>query len=416
MRILRQALTLLSGEAAARILGVLIFALLARVLGLEDFGTLSFAMSTALMLSVLVDIGQNSHLGRLVARAPADASGSLSKVLTNKAIVGGIVIVVLVLALGGLGFSAREVTIAALMGVWGVLLTMLDSMRAVVRALGMMRLDSTVNALESAGRLAGVVIAWALGVGLEWYAAAFIAEALLACLAFAVVLGIRTDIGLRLSSPRTARRLLSKSWALGVMALAMAGFYRVDQVIVQGIAGAAENGLYGAATRVAFTATVGGGLVMMAGYPELSRVVSSGGAYRETLKQVLRVALLVGGLSGAVIGIGAAPIVHALYGSRFEDAIVLVRVLSLVVLGNSVTLVGMYSASALGREQRAVRLALGMILVNLIANLLVVPRFGATGAAWVSAVGELVMAAGMLYLSRDFLMPVGITREVSPVC
>lgn len=373
-------------------------------------------MSTALMVGVLIDMGQNSHLGRLVARDPDCASGSLSRVLLNKLGLGVLAAAGVAVVLSLLGFSTEEVGLVALMGVWATVLSMLDSMRAVARATSLMALDSAVNGLESLGRLAAIVVAWALGSSVSGYAAAYVLEAIVACVLFALALRRKTSIRLGIRRAIQSTGLLGKSWALGIMGMAMAGFYRVDQIVVQGFAGAAENGLYGAATRVAFTASVGGSLVMMAAYPELSRAAVVSGRYPRVFRRTLVLSVGVGLAIGLVVLLAASPIVSTLYGGGFTGAVPLLRILSLVVVGNSLTLVGMYSASALGREHRAVLLASVMIGVNLTANLVLVPRFGALGAAWVSAVGELIMAGGMLYLSADVLFRGRIRKEDVVAC
>jgi O-antigen/teichoic acid export membrane protein len=404
MRLFRSFLTLLAGEGGARILGVASFALLARSLSLADFGTFSFAMSTALMLAVFIDMGQNNHLGRLAGRGDSDVNSSLKCVLRNKCCLGGLGVFVVALGLRLVGFSPQEVLLVALMGVWSTLISMLDSLRAVVRASDMMRLDSAVNSIESLGRLAAVVLVGLLEPRVEIFAAAFIVEALIAVVVFSAVLSVRTPIRILGGSWADLPSVLGDSWALGIMGIAMAGFYRSDQLLVQGLAGAAENGLYGAATRIAFTAAVGGSLVVMAGYPGLARASKSPSAYASSLRRVVVLSFLVGAVAAVVVFLGADILTRVLYGPGFEGAAPILRVLSLVTFANSLALVGTYSASALGRERRAMRFALGMIAFNVLANVVLVPRFGALGAAWASAVGEAALAACMLWVSRDCLL------------
>jgi O-antigen/teichoic acid export membrane protein len=407
--------SLSAGEAAARVLGVASFVVLARALPIADFGTFSFAMSTALVTGVLIDMGQNTHLGRVVARNPERASVPLSQVLLNKAVLGGLAVVAVSIVLLLVGFEGNAVLLVALMGTWAMLLSMFESVRAVARAMNLMPLDGAANGLESVGRLTAVLVAWGFNASVTGYAAAYIVEAALALAMFAFALARRSSLRVGRIDASGSVGFLRDSWALGLMAVAVAGFYRVDQVVVQGLAGAAANGLYGAAARVAFTATVGGSLVVMATYPELSRTAAAPRVYGTTLRRTLALSIAVALAAGTVVFAAADSIVSVLFGPSFAGAAPILRILSLVVVGNGVTLVGMYSASALGRERRAVLLAAIMIGLNLGANLLLVPRFGAVGAAWVSSAGEVTMAAGMLLISADFLFgrrdQKGVVRE-----
>jgi O-antigen/teichoic acid export membrane protein len=68
MSLLRKTFVLGLGAGAARLLGAAILVLLARVLGVERFGIFGYAMSVALLLEVVIDMGQSVNVARLVAR------------------------------------------------------------------------------------------------------------------------------------------------------------------------------------------------------------------------------------------------------------------------------------------------------------------------------------------------------------
>jgi O-antigen/teichoic acid export membrane protein len=190
---------------------------------------------------------------------------------------------------------------------------------------------------------------------------------------------------------------------LGLAALAAAGFYRLDQVLVQGIAGAEANGLYGSASRVVFTATAASAIVLNAYFPALASNVDQLQRYRGVLKQALVFSGLVG-LAGAVLlFLFAGPIVRVLYGTQFGDAVPLLRILSAVVLFNGLSVTGLYSASALGRERWTLLIVALMAAAVVVAGLLTIPSYGAIAAAWISSVAECVLAALLLGVSWDVL-------------
>lgn len=404
MGLMHKTLTLLRGEVAARVLGILLFAVLARAVSIDDFGTLNFAMNAAMMAGVFVDMGQNAHLGRLIARESDQANHVIGEMITNKAVLGVVAVVVMSGGLGVAGFAPDEVGIAALMCVWATLLSMLDGLRAAIRAQGRMSADSTVNALESLGRLAAVVGAWAVGASLVAYGYAYILEALIALTAFALYFR-RNGFGrLGLGTIRGGFGLLRESWLLGVSSLVMAGFYRIDQVLVQGLAGAGENALYGAAARVAFTATVGGSLVMMAAYPDLARAAARRSLYGGVLKRVVVMTIGVGAAAAVFVALAAKPILGVLYGAEYAAAAPVLRVLSCVILANGLTIVGVYSANALGLEKRTVVIAACIMLMSIAGNSVLIPAYGAMGAAWVSVAGESLLAVALLAVSAFHLL------------
>ncbi|MDO9108366.1 MAG: oligosaccharide flippase family protein, partial [Coriobacteriia bacterium] len=269
MSLLRKATTLAFGEGLARVFGVVVYVLIARELGVAGFGVFSFAMGTALLAGVVIDMGQNSHLGRTIPGGGHEHAHLYARMTFNKLLFGLAITGAAFLLMKLLGVDSETVYVTLLMFGWVTLLQIVEGMRAVMRALGWMAADSIINALESAGRLLAVLVAAWLGAGLVGFGMAFLAEAAIA--------GI---VGLALVSRRVRLIPTAQEWAanasfareaaaLGLVAIASAGFYRLDQVFILPLAGESASGLYGAAARVVFTATVSSILIAQAAYPGL---------------------------------------------------------------------------------------------------------------------------------------------------
>jgi O-antigen/teichoic acid export membrane protein len=290
------------------------------------------------------------------------------------------------------------------MVVWAGFLSLLDSERAVGRSLGMFAGDSIVNSLESVGRVLAVGAAWALGLGLAGYAGAFALECAVAAVAFYAVLSRRV----RLAPPRLSLsgslRFLRASLPLGLTGIAFVGFYQVDQVFVRALAGAEANGLYAAATRVVFAANTLGSLVVMAAYPDLARLRDDVAGFRQRCAQMLGLAAGIGAAVAAVTVLLAGPIVAILYGPGFAGTEPLLRVLAPIVLMDAVVVGAVYAGNALGRERRVLAVVAAMFAVNILANAVLVPVFGALAAAWVSTLGEVALAAALLAVCWDRLV------------
>ena len=82
----RRALALATGSAGARLLGMGTFIVLARALGVERFGVFTYAMSLALTIGVLIDLGQTAHIGRVVAVGGERGTRAFGHLAANKAV------------------------------------------------------------------------------------------------------------------------------------------------------------------------------------------------------------------------------------------------------------------------------------------------------------------------------------------
>ena len=403
MGLVRKAATLAFGEGLARVFGVVVYVLIARELGVAGFGVFSFAMGTALLAGVVIDMGQNSHLGRTIPGGGHEHAHLYARMTFNKLLSGAAIIVVAFLVMRLTGVERETVYVTLLMFGWVTLLQIVEGMRAVMRALGWMAADSIINALESAGRLLAVLVAAWLGASVVGFGVAFLAEAAIA--------GI---VGLALVSRRVRLLPTAEEWvanasfareaaALGLVAIATAGFYRLDQVFVLPLAGEAASGLYGAAARVVFTATVSSILIAQAAYPSLAAAAGDAREYRAQLQRAFGLALAAATAITAVLVVFAEPIVLLLFGEEYREAAILMRVLAGVVVFNAVTVVSMYSASSLHRERQVLPRIVGLAIATVVANVALIPLYGALACAWISVLGEVALAASLLWLSRDRL-------------
>lgn len=402
MSLLRRSAVLLSGETAARALGVLLYALLARQLGVARFGILSLGMTVALIAGTVVDLGQTAHAARSVARAPATAWQTVQMLIRNKTVLGLVTCVVVAVGLPLAHFSHAETAVAVAMTAWAAILSVFESERALLRSLGMHKRDAAANSSESLLRVL-LVLGVAVFTGTLFGAtAAFVVEATVAVVILTIL--FRGWVP-RLEEAVAERgvRFLRGSIPIGVGAIALAFFYRIDQAFVTGIAGAVANGLYGAAARIAFTANVVAQIVVAAAYPELASLHAEPAAFRRALWRALIAALTASAVAAAAVAVFAGPIIHVLYGSKFAGAVPLLRVLSLTVLFNGVSALGLYSAVALQRERRSLALILVLTPLVVIGYYEAVGRYGAVGAAWVSVAAEIALAIGLLALSFDRL-------------
>ncbi|KAF0207640.1 MAG: oligosaccharide flippase family protein [Actinomycetota bacterium] len=398
--VVRKLFVLLLGEGAARILGVATFALLARALGLADLGVFSFGMSLALVLECVMDFGQNAQLGRVVAQDPKAGLFQFTHAASNKTLIA-IALSAVVAAVMYFGrFSTQETLTVLLLLVWAAGLSVLDSLRSAARSLERFRLDSTVNGAESFLRLSAVLLVWALGGKLVHFGIAFAIESWIAVFVAWAYLGKKHDALLK--PPANAgdlRRFLRQSAPFGIAVMSLSAFYNLDQVFVRTIVGAASNGLYGAAARVSFTASVVGSLLAMVAYPDLARMRDDLAAFRRYLGRAVALAGAVGLSAATLVFIWAGPLLTLLFGAKFAAADSLLRVLAIVIVFRGISTVALYAANALGRSRQIAIVAIVFTVCNVTANVVLLPRYGAAAAAWISAVGEIALASALLAVS-----------------
>jgi O-antigen/teichoic acid export membrane protein len=209
--------------------------------------------------------------------------------------------------------------------------------------------------------------------------------------AFVVVTTAQTSIGvvvnrsvIRLARPdRTiARNLLAAAWPLAVGSIAVMVYYRLAHVVLFRTWGAAEVGYFSAAYRFIDVAQL---MPAMIAAPLLPLVAKHRGVDRRRLTIVLSLssrALIVLGIGTAIVlGLLSRPLVVALYGHAYVRAADLLPVLGVAFIGVCLGWLGTTTCIAAGATRKILAVTGSAAVFNLAAQLVVVPRWGAMGAA-----------------------------------
>lgn len=205
----------------------------------------------------------------------------------------------------------------------------------------------------------------------------------------------------------TAPRLLRYGLPAHVGALADLPIRRFDTLMLGATRTAAELGIY--------TAAVNGAEVMFYLPTAVSAVLlpaaasMDAGAARALTRKVLMIVVAATTLAAAFVFLAAPLLVRVLFGPEFSDSVLPLRILAVALIGTSMRIV---LRSAL-LSQRRQGLSSAMAVVTLVAivvlDVVLIPRYGAAGAA-AASVGAYWLGAAVTYLAYRRVMP----REDSP--
>jgi O-antigen/teichoic acid export membrane protein len=248
-----------------------------------------------------------------------------------------------------------------------------------------------------------------LGQGIVWFAAIIILEMLLGALAslyfYVVTLGHNP---LNWTWNRTyARTLTLVSLPLLFAGVSSYIFNRIDQVMLMHISDATSVGLYQSAVQV--TELLGNlvpGIIIASVAPAL--INAKKGNEHEYFHRMRQLLIFVGGLSFVIVAgiyICSGLIVHILYGSAFMGA---VSILHIYVWSSLIYMIMLILQQHLVNDNHTIVfffLSASTALCNILLNLVLIPSYGATGAATASIISLLLyLILPLLYpkLRRDY--------------
>jgi polysaccharide transporter, PST family len=383
-----------SSGTAALLLILMIAA--GRVLGSVEFGKFAFALTLGGVFETLMDFGLHQVTIRAVARDRLQATPLLHHALAIKLVwaAGALTLLVVTATLLRPQWDVRVA--CYLIGGSLVLRSYMLTVRGVLQGLEHFGWDSVIVLADRGLLLAfGLTALWT-GTGLRGLTVAFVV-ARAAALALAGVVSHRRlgGLGLRYDA-RVWRDLHTTALPLGFFLVVLNLYQYVDSVMLGYLRTDAETGLYVAAFKIYEGLTYAPLAISAVLTPRLSALHASDGQRHR------RLALLgVGGSTaiGLVVAIAAflfaTPVLVFLFGPAFAAAASPFRILCLGL--PVVFAIWILHAIAISVDREGLLLKTGLVglAVNVGLNLYVIPRYGGTGAAFATVVGELA-SLGML--------------------
>jgi O-antigen/teichoic acid export membrane protein len=387
----RNFLFRLLAEVLGKVLAMVVTVALARRLGAEAWGGLQWALAGAGLFGVLADFG----LGSLATRelALAKEKDRHAWVLAAWQLKGALWAVALLLFVG---FQAWAGPSKAGLLLPAALLTVALSLGELSSSLytGFERLDLdfrwgfSSKLAQAVAALTALFLGWgAQGVLLSMAVAAWAGWAL-------SLLGLwrMAPAGKLFPVAPKRRVLLIGLWPFGLVSVFTLIYFKVDNLLLEHFAGLAAVGIYQSAYKwweaLAFVPAA----FIAAAFPGLAR------SHRETDGHAkrLKAYLAMGGLGAAATAFlfAWAPLLPRVMGPAYAEAPPLLRALAwgcLAWFPNFVLL----NLLVAGRQQSRVLLGASLaVLFNVGGNLYLLPRYGALGAAWMTAGTE-----GVIFLS-----------------
>lgn len=381
--------------------GILTNSVLARSLGVSEFGQFGLGLTILTVITQLSDFGALQAMTAEARRSPG----------ISKNVAGSGLCIRLLTALLGIAI-AIPVGIFAIPNANVIVLVVLS-------ACAPLGASGVLIALSNARLRPEVGSALTLGQSLLWLSSVFVVanvgtgSAVEFAIAFVVSTFLQTAITLAFYGNKSmigrptwdiSKLIITRSWPVGLLGLLVTSYYRVGGVLVIGIAGAHEAGLFTAAYKVIDVAQIIPSLIVVPMLPVLiDALAGRGDELRRLSTAVIRLSFVMAIGSGLAISVFSSLIVGTIYGSSFDETRPVLEVLGVAFIGITMGYVGSTICFAVDRVKRQIPLVAVLGALSLGVQPWAIDNWGALGSASVAAATEIVMCIVSLSLSADTL-------------
>ncbi len=412
-RVARNTVLQAGADAVGKLGTIVLYAVMAREAGIAAFGDFTTAASLAILMMVAA-FGMDYRITRLIARGEDGLGAAFWSAIVLKLALGLVLLGALV-GVAILGpYSDRVVLATLLLGLAILAELAMLTPHAVFR--GLERLAPVAVALLIYRGLLSVVgvVLLLTGASITAVAGGWLACSLLA-LAYSAARLVREDLHVPWSvSLRSLREVGLDSFALGLAGVLGAVLARVDIVLIGLLRDSEAVALYGAAYRLTESAQFLTTALALSSFPALARLSrTSVPSVADATGFAIKIVLLVTLPLGLAFVLWAEPLMNAFYGSAFSSGDTTLRLLApIVVLAGVVGLINFVLSAQ--QRQRPILLALGVgTVVNIGANLLLIPRHGPDGAAVAMLATAAVMSVTLLVPTIGVTGPIELGRVVA---
>lgn len=379
--------------------GLVVGVWVARYLGPDGYGLLSFAGSYVMLFSALALFGLESLLVRDLVTRPEEREAILGTTCLIR-LTAGLAAYLLALPLLLLirPNDSATLLLTALLGS-SLLFQSLEVIDLWFQSRVLSRFSvcarSVAFLLCAAAKLALVLS----NASLFAIAVATAAEALLTGLG--LVLAYRLAGGSLRSwhwDRHQFRRLVSGAVPMLLSGVVLMIYLRVDQVMLGALADAGQVGQYAAAVRIAEVWYFVPGAIVSSVFPDLVQVRERDPAlFREKLQRLYNLLVFLGYAVALPVTLLAPWLVELLFGPSYRPAGPLLAVLIWAGLFANITVVRNAHFIALEWGRALLWATTAGAVANLLLNLALIPRYGAMGAALATCLSYWIAAHGACY-------------------
>jgi len=374
---------------------------MARYLGPENFGILSYALAFTGLFAFIADLGINSILNRELVKFPEKRDELLGTALRLKISGGVIAFLVTSCAVFLLDTSPLIRGLVFLCA-----LTFIFQAINIINIFFQARVESKKNVraqvISSSVSSVLKIIMMLSGLGIIWLMLIYVLDYV--WLNIVLIVSYRQS-NFKISAWRfnwaMAKEMLSNSWLLMLASVSVSIYMRIDQVMIKQMMNETAVGLYSAATKLSEVWYI----IPTTICPSLfSAIINSKKTNKELyfsrLKKLFLLMFVLAVIVALIITILAEPIIHILFGNAYLGAISVLRIYVWSIIGTFLGIaVGQYLIAENYTKIYFLITILGAI-INVILNLILIPKIGINGAALATVFSYISVVASLLLFRK----------------
>lgn len=373
--------------------------------GNSHYGEYSALFQFSMLFSILLDFGLTNFNNKNIAQNNHLLSKHFSSLLTLKFALGVFYLIITMISAVIVGYDFRFMKLLLILGINQFLISFVLYLRSNLQGLHLFKTDSVVSILDRV-----IMITLCVALFLHWFGldidimnyvyAQTIGYSLTAVITFWIVL--KETHTFKLSWKwHFSYMMLKKSFPFAILVLLQTFYNRIDSVMLERMlpdgVGSAEAGIYAKGFRLLEAANMVGFLFATQLLPIFSRMIE----YKEDVQNLVKLSFTLLLTPAIIVSIGCAFYSHelCLIINKSTDSANVFSVLMFCFTASSISYIFGTLLTANGNLRQMNTMAVCGIAVNLILNLILIPKFLAFGSAIASITTQFFTAIAQVFIA-----------------
>ena len=399
MEIFKNTSWIMISQIITSIFGFVWVILIARYLGVSEFGILTFGISFASLMAIFMDLGISTYTTRDLSRDPELASKYIGNGIPLKIVLSLLSFFASLAILIIMGYDSLTIEVALIFTIQFIFFTMGHLFNGAFQAYGKLKYQAISIILNSCLLLIGTLFVIVTDLGIYSVAMVYLTSSLITL----TYLYIKSNSEIVRASLQFDLAFWKKSVKnaipFGLTGIFTSIYFLIDTVMLSFMKGSVAVGIYSSAYKIITVFTTLYMVYNFVIFPLMSSLYKNSAdmlkiSYEKSVKYLLMMVLPI------AIGISyyAEPVVLLIYGSQFAHAsyvlqILIWNVIFLFINGASTLLL-----NSSNKEVAVTKINFIACIFNFITNLILISYFSYIGASIGTVMTGILICAIMAYI------------------
>ncbi len=380
-RITKNVSVLFISQMLSYALGFFTLVYTARYLGVEGFGTLSFALALTGIFAVTMDLGLSTLTTREVARDKSITKDYVANIIAIKILLAILTFVLILIIIHFLGYNPQTMQVIYFIAIYTIFSAFSQIFYSIFQAHEEMEYQSVGVILSSFLLLVGILLAINFKFNIVQFSLIY------TIVGIGVLIYALSIFSIKFSIPRIKfdyekwKNLILEAWPFAITIISVNIYLWIDTIILSIIKGPDAVGLYNASYRLILVLLFIPVVFNNALFPLMSQYyLSSMDSLKFTFEKLFKIMILI----AVPIGVGTVLIANKLiifiYGDQFIGAVIALQILiwSCVLIFARNPFEQLLEST--NRQLLITKVFIIGVIFNVILNLIVIPEYSYVGA------------------------------------